>query len=235
MKVRFNLDKEARKNLVKAVSEITGEEAAYQGAPSFAFSIGGYTVDRHGTLSCDGQPEAFPLLLDGLAARGYVHGSEDGSEEAPKIPEPETPARLSIEVPLSGFTPADIANVLNLVAAKAWAFQKMAGTEGLPVERLDDRLSFPWFAPDSTAVELDAYSHLIARICETAKTKKRVAATEHPPEPGDNEKFKARCALLSLGFIGAEYAQARKILLAPFSGNGSHKTGDGKKSREAAD
>ena len=47
--------------------------------------------------------------------------------------------------------------------------------------------------------------------------------------PEDNEKFKARCMLLALGFIGDEFAQARKILLAPMSGNGSHRAGDGKK------
>jgi hypothetical protein len=33
-----------------------------------------------------------------------------------------------------------------------------------------------------------------------------------------------RCLLLSLGFIGAEYKQARKILLANLKGNGSYKS-----------
>jgi hypothetical protein len=54
-------------------------------------------------------------------------------------------------------------------------------------------------------------------------------ATERELADGDNEKFKARCFLLALGFIGKEYSQARKILLAPMSGNGSFKTGNTKK------
>jgi hypothetical protein len=267
MEIRFNLEKEARKTLVRVLSEITGEKAVYLGAPSFAYTIGEYAIDRYGTLSCGGLPDALPALLDELSARGYVYDSDTGGESSPEEREilggggsrkdedamiaedgetaengSETAEdavvrgndRLSIEMLLSGFAPTDIANVENLVTAKAWVFRKMTGAEELPIERLKDRLSFPWFRPDSTAAEIDAYSRLIARLCETAKTKKRVAAIERPPEPGDNEKFKARCALLALGFIGAEYAQARKILLAPFSGSGSHKTGDGRKAAAGA-
>jgi hypothetical protein len=118
---------------------------------------------------------------------------------------------------------------VNLVAAKAWILKRMAETDALPIERDERHLRFPWFKPDATAVEIDAYSRLIAGMCETAKTKKRVTSAERQLEEGDNEKFKARCFLLSIGFIGDEYKQARKVLLAPFSGNGSHKAGSGKK------
>ncbi|MDR1322234.1 MAG: hypothetical protein LBK56_12575 [Gracilibacteraceae bacterium] len=256
MEIRFNLAKEARRALIKAVSEIMGEDALYQGAPSFAFKVGGYTVDRYGTLSGDDLPEA---LLGALAARGFVcgeyggdvnHESEgaapSGPEEAAEVMENGSGAaavidnagvtatasgegRLSIDRPVQDVTPDAVHNLERLVAAKAWVFKKMTGTEELPIERLEGRLSFPWFAPDSSVAEIGAYSCLITRLCETAKAKKRVAATERPPGPGDNEKFKARCALLALGFIGAEYAEARKILLAPFSGSGSHKSGSGRK------
>ena len=34
--------------------------------------------------------------------------------------------------------------------------------------------------------------------------------------------------MLRLGFIGEEYAETRKILLQNLSGNGSHKSGNGK-------
>jgi hypothetical protein len=104
----------------------------------------------------------------------------------------------------------------------------MTGADALPVLRDESRLRFPWFSRESTPDETDAYSLLIERLCATAKEKQRVTASERPLTDGDNEKFKARCFLLSLGFIGKEYAAARKILLAPMSGNGSHKSGDGK-------
>jgi hypothetical protein len=62
-----------------------------------------------------------------------------------------------------------------------------------------------------------------------AKTQKRVTAKEQPVE---NVKYAFRCFLLRLGLIGAEFASARKILLANLSGNGSFKGGSRKESAE---
>ena len=111
----------------------------------------------------------------------------------------------------------------------------MPSADELPIKRDEMGLCFPWFSKDASPAEVDAYSRLVARLCETAKEKQRVMATERSLEDGDNEKYKARCFLLSLGFIGKEYTQARKILLVPMSGNGSHRAGDGKKLASTAD
>ena len=102
-------------------------------------------------------------------------------------------------------------------------------------ERDENCLRFPWFKQDASAAEIDAYSRLIARLCETAKTKQRVTATERQLQDGDNEKFKARCFLLSLDFVGEQTKQARKILLAPFSGSGSHRSGNHKRAAAPQD
>jgi hypothetical protein len=275
MELRFSdVSKENRKAFVKAVSEAAGLEAVYRGAPGFAFDVGDYTVDRHGTLICDDRVGAETVrgLLAGLAGRGFTfegdieepapvvsvrgepaaddRGNREGVPGGGEDDEPPGNAgygeagvsevdgdsgRLVIHMPLSGFTASARENVGKLVAAKAWILKRMAGTDALPVERDERHLRFPWFSPDASAVEIDAYSHLIAGLCETAKAKKRVVAAERRLPEGDSEKFKARCFLLSIGFIGEEYKQARKVLLAPFSGNGSHKAGNGKKaSPEAA-
>jgi hypothetical protein len=267
MEIRFNLEKEARRALVKAVGEITGGDAVYQGAPSFKYMVGIYTIDRYGTLSCDGRPEVLPLLLNALAERGYVYdGTEDVSEEpierdsecgagvyeatnessgsdggfaretaqreSAVPPDVGFEGRLSVNMPLSGMADTSIDNLTKLIAAKAWIIRRMTGAETLPIERDENYLYFPWFAPESTAAEIDANTRLVTRLCETAKQKKRVLTTERGLQDGDNEKFKARCFLLSLGFIGAEYAPARKILLTPFSGSGSFKSGDGKRTAD---
>jgi hypothetical protein len=163
----------------------------------------------------------------GDAGEGEAAGGEERSEALNGI-EADS-GRLSIHMPLSGFTTSAIDNLGKLVAAKAWILKKMAGADALPVERDEKHLRFPWFKPDAPAAEIDAYTRLIARLCETAKQKKRVIAKERQIEDGDNEKFKARCFLLSLGFVGEQSKQARKILLAPFSGSGSYKAGSGKK------
>ena len=55
MEIKFNVTRERRKALVTAVSELTGWAAVYKGAPSFAFAVNNYTIDRHGTLLFDEQ------------------------------------------------------------------------------------------------------------------------------------------------------------------------------------
>lgn len=74
MEVKFNVIKEARKALVAAVSEITEVKAEYQGAPSFAFAVGGYMIDKVGTLTFGTEMDAADVrtLLMTLAERGFA-------------------------------------------------------------------------------------------------------------------------------------------------------------------
>ena len=51
MELAFNRTGDGRRALVAAVSAILGEPAIYQHAPSYAFAIGDYMVDRNGTLT----------------------------------------------------------------------------------------------------------------------------------------------------------------------------------------
>jgi len=252
MEITFsNVTKDNRKGLVKAVGEIADLAPVYMGAPGFAFGVGDFTIDRNGTLIPGeyADMEGVRTLLIELAERGFMSeygidgivssnqvDSEDAEPSEPRIAETDGGSgNLIINMPLSGFTALAIDNLEKLIAAKSWIIQKMSGADALPIERDEKYLAFPWFGRDSSPAEVDAYSRLVVRLCETAKEKQRVVATERRLEDGDNEKFKARCFLLSLGFIGKEYAQARKILLAPMSGNGSHKVGNGKMTAPTAD
>jgi hypothetical protein len=246
MELNFNVSKEERKALVKAIGELTGSAPVYLGAPGFKFAVGACVVGKDGVVVFDDRAntEDVRVLIDGLAKRGFVaeggiEGNADCKDAADannsELPEPcgvetdDGSGNLIVNMPLSGFTATAIDNLEKLVTAKSWIIRKMTGADELPIGRDEQYLRFPWFGKDTSPAEVDAYSRLVARLCETAKEKQRVTATERKLEDGDNEKFKARCFLLSLGFIGKEYAQARKILLAPMSGSGSHKAGDGKK------
>ena len=50
MEIRFNVTKDERKALVGAVGEIAGWKPIYKGAPSFAFAIANYIIDRYARL-----------------------------------------------------------------------------------------------------------------------------------------------------------------------------------------
>ena len=74
MIITFDLSGRTRKELVKAISEITGERAVYKFMPTSAFEIGFFTVTREGKLEfCDrSDTEIVEQVLEGLSERGYT-------------------------------------------------------------------------------------------------------------------------------------------------------------------
>jgi len=209
MEFKFNVTGARRKELVMAISEILNTTTEYKGPPTFAYVIGGFTVNKEGTLSTseinsDGELEQ---LLYELDRRGLQF---------------DAPDELVIEMPKEGFTEATIANLERLVKSKETLIKKALGADRLPIEQNEDRLRFPWFSGSLAAEEVNAYARFIGALCAMAKKQKRITATERPV---DNEKYAFRCFLLRLGFIGPEYKEERKVLLSRLTGSAAFKTG----------
>jgi len=231
MKINFNVTGTERKKLVAAVTEILNTQQKYLGAPTFAFEIGNYTIDKTGALLGEGSVSDVGNsdLLKALNERGYIGEVADSGGDVPSevqtadaINEADT---LAIELPLEGFSETALDNLEKLVTSKAALIKKAIGTDNLPVEKTEDTLRFPWFSSDLEGYEVNAYTKFIAALCDMAKNQKRIIAKE---KPVDNEKYAFRCFLLRLGFIGEDYKAERKILLANLSGNGSFKSGERK-------
>lgn len=218
MEIKFNVTKEARKNLVNAVSEIIGWKPIYKGVPSFAYAVNNYIVDKNGTLIYDKRTDTNDVqhLLSELSARGFMY---DGSVDC------EIAEKLMIEVSLDGFTATALDNLERLISGKAALIMKAIGADSLPVERTATALRFAWFSIFASDTELEAYTLFINALCDMAKKQKRVTMKEAAV---DSEKFAFRCFLLRLGFIGAEYAPARKVLTARLSGSSAFDRGDHK-------
>jgi len=247
--IRFNVEKSERKALATAVAEISGCELVYKGVPNFAFAIGNYTIDRYGTLSFDvsaDNPDVQRLLVE-LTAQGF---KGEGIADL-LIPSPTTELEsseiqatdefafgklrsivdacglnLTIEVPFVGFTTTALENLDRLVTGKAQLIMKAIGAEDLSIERTAEMLRFSWFPTISSHLEVDAYARLVYSLCEMARKQKRVTLKEKPINEGDSERFVFRCFLLRLGFIGQEYASARKVLLSKLSGSSAFKNGN---------
>ena len=67
MEKAYNVTGDRRKALVQAISDHLGEAAKYQNAPSFAYVIGEYGVDKNGTLTGPHNAE----LLAAIEAQGF--------------------------------------------------------------------------------------------------------------------------------------------------------------------
>jgi hypothetical protein len=209
MEIKFNRTGEDRKALVKAVGEILDVKPIYKGAPSFAFDISGFVVDKNGTLTFDNQnSEVANNLLAELNNRGFH--SEVQHET------------LTIEIPKEGFSETSLLNLQRIVERKGGILKKALGTDNLFIEQTENTIRFPWFSSDASPVEVKAYTHLVYTLCEMAKTQHRVSLSSKTIV---NEKYSMRCFLLRLGFIGSDYKEERKILLAPLSGNSAFKNG----------
>ena len=150
MQIKYNVTGDRRKALVAVMRDTLQDATRYLGAPSFAFQVGAYTVDKNGTVTCpDETDEAqITMLIRELAHDGFI-GERVGEPVKPikqkAVATPEkgnlTPTldrfnRLSVEMPKDGMTPTALENLRRLVASKATLLKTALGTDRQPS---DDR------------------------------------------------------------------------------------------------
>ena len=244
MKVNYNVTGNERKELVRIISEAIGETSKYLGMPSAAYQIGGFTVSKTGELIWDESTDIDTLgkVTAAIGAAGFdcedeipagdaeeseAEAEDSAHEEAPENSDGDSDGAileidgLSIGMPRSFFTDSTLDNLKKLVESKASLIKAALGVDDLPIEVSDEKVEFPWFK-DPDAETSAAAAIFISKLSKMAKEAKRVIATDHEV---DNPKYAMRCFLLRLGFIGAEYKDARKTLLKNLSGNSSWKNG----------
>lgn len=234
MTIKYNVPGGKRKELVKTIAAWLGEEIKYCGAPSFAYEVDYFTIDRNGCLFFDDRADS--EVIERLLEHLYDEGFE--CEEAPKTEsKAETTATdtadddtydLNINLPRSLFTETAIENLQKLVKGKESLLKKALGTDSVPVIVTEDTVEFPWFNGITSTEEHDAYLHLVTAIAAMAREQKRISVQD---KEVDNEKYAFRCFLLRLGFIGDEFKWQRKFLLRNLSGSAAFKSG---KAKEAA-
>ena len=237
MKIRYNRIGSERKALVRAIEEITECNAQYLGAPTFAYQVDYFTIEKDGTLEFDDRADSEEIenLLEQLAERGFEGTAAEMPHTAAETESGELSAEtetarhsenvgltseslgLTVTIPMDGTA---FGNLKKLLEAKGNLIKKALGIDSLPIEVKEETVEFPWFetvSPEETV----AYTHFISALCDLSKNARRVTAKE---KEVDNEKYAFRCFLLRLGFIGTEYKAERKILLRNLSGSAAFKT-----------
>lgn len=241
----YNATGAARKELVKAISEITGAKAKYLGMPTAAYEVDYFTINKTGSVLFDDRADSEEIenLIEQLAQRGFVAEYGDTYAEQPHITEPEPvedcppaydtpepaekhtdeePTGLCISLPLDK---VNVGNLTCLLEAKGKLIRKALGIITTAFEINEDSISFPWWDTIPSPEEVNAYSRFIGKLCAMTTTQKRISRTE---KEVDNEKYAFRCFLLRLGFIGDEYKAGRKILLRNLTGSSAFKSGSPK-------
>ncbi len=129
-----------RKRLVQTISDWLGEDAHYCGAPTFAYEIDRFTVEKDGSLS-------FSDLLDSeVVERLLQHIYDEGFDiDQSHTEDEDEPCGVCVSMPKSQFTNASLENLKALIAAKGNLIKKALGVDNLPLEITDTKVSFPWF------------------------------------------------------------------------------------------
>jgi len=235
MEKDYRVTKNQRKALVTKVAELTGDTAEYQGAPTFSYRVGNFTIGKTGIISWDEDAEdKAEGLVRGLAEAGFTAYGDDTEEKPDDDPEEvdepqeagdeadseEAGENLSISIPDDLSEEAE-KNLIAIVNSKKTLLEHAFGTEDISLEIEDGKITFPWFTA-TDGDHTDAYTLFVTKLVGMARGAKRVTAKDHPV---DNEKYAFRCFLLRLGMSGREYKGARKVLLENLTGSSAFKNG----------
>lgn len=234
-----------RKDLVKALEARLDTKAAYQGAPTFSYKVGPYTISKDGLMTAE-DTEADHELVAELSAKGIIEetGHENGT--------------TAIAIPMEVHDGNSLMNIVFRINSKDELLSKACGNKGgfrisqtfiseldaiRPKTReefleilsrcggnkintglkfMEDKVYFTAFPFTQKTELIDAYTMLIEHISNEAVLKKRI----RPDRIGlpDNEKYAFRNWLNTIGMTGEVYKPARAILLRNLSGNCAFRT-----------
>lgn len=205
--IDFTPHKAGRKKLAQVIADHLDVDAVYKGTPSFAYQIGDATLDRDWTLR-------LPDSINVGAVREATQRAGFTAADADDV-------GLTVTMPTTGWTERTRANLEALLASKGALIARALDIPATPMEFDGETVTFPWFTTLPSQDVREAAIELIVALCERAETATRTSSK--PPAPG-NDKYTMRCFLLSLGFIGPEYKELRRVMLANLDGDAAWRT-----------
>lgn len=235
-----------RKDLVKAVSEFAGENAKYMGAPTFAYMVGAYIIDKDGSITSDFEMDG---LKNFLIEKGFI---QQKTEQEPQLlvenehNQQESIDSIEFSIPIGDANKTAIINFVNMLYSKQYlinrslqmavlsihdSFLKELESKELSEIKNDEYSGFSiendclvFDYPNIEGGEmLKAYMTLMCMAFSKAKESTRVQAKLTHPE---NEKYYMRCWLIRLGLGGKGGAETRKALLKNLKGHTAFRTED---------
>lgn len=218
----------SRKEMVNALGEHLGIKPQYLGAPSFAYQVGEFTVDRQGIIA--------NKVGEEVELRSILAG------EDPTVERDIT--AIEVTVPLDGHDGKTLTNLVNMVCSKQALIKKALSLEGNMVEQglmeklkegepttIEEFLSLAKSSTSGITFNLEgitftsintepeaikAFTDLVGLLNVKAKELKYASPK---PVDTDNEKYTFRAWIMRLRMLGPEYKITRKILLQNLSGN----------------
>lgn len=234
---------ENRKDVVKALCEITGENSKYLGVPSCGYQVGECIVNKAGEIEIPDDEKLEALILSGLMEKGLLESEEFGDG-------------MEIKVPMEEHTGLSLKNLVFMINSKQYLLNKALGRKAFLVDKdllkilqetepegrdgflellhscqgneknrgfyfTDDEIIFEAFPFSENLEEMRAYTKLASSMCAKALDSKRVNPVETIEE---NEKYYMRIWLLRLELGGAGGKETRRVMLENLKGHSAFRT-----------
>jgi hypothetical protein len=240
-----------RKELVHKLAEHLEVRPVYLAAPSFAYQVGDYTVDREGNI-LDGEGQV--LELEVLLANGKEEAEVETVTETRNTEAATELIGLEVVLPLEGYDGRSLRNFLHLIYNRQPLIKKALCLEtdlvneeiitalnrqpmvtlehfqkaledkscpGIDIDYDKETITFKLGTGGDNPEKVEAATKLLGLANISARRLKRNVTAKI--KKTDNEKYTFRTWLLRLGMIGDEYKLARKILLQNLPGDSAYR------------
>ena len=128
-----------RREMVQAISERLGSPAVYLRTPTYAYRIGGLTVERDGSIISDDDAllEALrPMLIE----RGWLTDAVDSEAEAPAAKAEPTEqdsetTQMELSFPVEDWTVPQLKNLMHTLYSNQHILRRMTQSDALYIDR----------------------------------------------------------------------------------------------------
>ena len=162
MKLYYNVTGTERKSLVAAISQELNAPTKYLGAPTFAYEVGGYHIDKNGLVTGE---DNSGLAADLCGLHGFKAVREEYDE---MLAGNKVYDIITVELPKNGLTDAQVDNIKRLVESKRTLLTNALGRT-ITVKDTGEHIQFIYPYSEETGVGI-IYSQLSAAFVKHVKT-----------------------------------------------------------------
>ena len=246
-----------RREMVQAISERLNSPAVYLRTPTYAYRIGGLTVERDGSIDSDDEA-LLETLRPMLIERGWLTDAEASVTKTEPTEQDSEITQMELSFPVEDWTVPQLKNFLHTLYSNQHILRRMMQSDALYIDRqMMERLDEAQTPADLEARLADGLATGLLKGCriqdgrftlETVRDDRdpdrwQVYATllsailEHAKAAKRvflradadpvNEKYRANSFLMRLGFGGPEHKPLRRVLLGHLNGYAAFRSAAG--------
>lgn len=246
-----------RREMVQAISKRLGSPAVYLRTPTYAYRIGGLTVERDGSIISD-DDELLETLRPMLIERGWLTDAEASVAKTEPTEQDSKITQMELSFPVEDWTVPQLKNFLHTLYSNQHILRRMMQSDALYIDRqMMERLDEAQTPADLEARLADGLATGLLKGCRIQDGRFTLETIQDDRDPARwqvyatllcailehakaakrvflradadpvNEKYRANSFLMRLGFGGPEHKPLRRVLLGHLNGYAAFRSAAG--------